>query len=235
MQVHHDMNAPLSHYYLFTGHNSYLTGNQLSSKSSVDPIIKALKRGVRYHVVITFEDHLSSHLQAKVAKMVTKTFGDMLYCPKSDYLLEFPSPGSLKKRVLISTKPPEYRNSRHGRNNKQKQDQDHSEDEKNSGNKAPDNKWLADAVKVRRLSLSEQELENAAKTHGTDIVRFTQKNFLRVYPKGTRLNSSNYNPMLGWMHGAQMVAFNMQVRPLFGICCCRGRSDKNFNFQGDLS
>lgn len=33
-------------------------------------------------------------------------------------------------------------------------------------------KWLADAVKVRRLSLSEQELENAAKTHGTDIVRY---------------------------------------------------------------
>lgn len=73
--------------------------------------------------------------------MVTKTFGDMLYCPKSDYLLEFPSPGSLKKRVLISTKPPEYRDSRHARNNKQKQDlKDHSEDEENSGNKAHDNK-----------------------------------------------------------------------------------------------
>lgn len=41
--------------------------------------------------------------------------------------------------------------------------------------------------------------------------RFTQKNILRVYPKGTRFNSSNYNPLLGWMHGAQMVAFNMQV------------------------
>ena len=32
-------------------------------------------------------------------------------------------------------------------------------------------KWLADAVKVKRLSLSEQELEKAVKTHGTDIVR----------------------------------------------------------------
>jgi len=34
---------------------------------------------------------------------------------------------------------------------------------------------------------------------------------LRIYPKGTRVNSSNYNPLIGWMHGAQMVAFNMQV------------------------
>lgn len=47
-----------------------------------------------------------------------------------------------------------------------------------------------------------------------DIVlscRFTQRNLLRIYPKGTRLDSSNYDPMIGWMHGAQMVAFNMQV------------------------
>lgn len=41
--------------------------------------------------------------------------------------------------------------------------------------------------------------------------RFTQKNILRVYPKGIRFDSSNYNPMIGWTHGAQMVALNMQV------------------------
>lgn len=93
--------------------------------------------------------------------------------------------------------------------------------------------------KVKRLSLSEQALEKAAASHGTDVVRYspnfsmlnnalqiyhiwasvdntitfryTQRNLLRVYPKGTRLNSSNYKPMIGWTHGAQMVAFNMQV------------------------
>ncbi|XP_024026735.1 phosphoinositide phospholipase C 2 isoform X2 [Morus notabilis] len=296
--IHHDMNAPLAHYYLFTGHNSYLTGNQLSSDSSVVPITKALRRGVRvieldlwpnsakndvevchggtltspvalkdclraikdnafvaseYPVVITFEDHLTPTLQAKVAKMVTKTFGNMLYCPLSDYLVDFPSPEILKKRVLISTKPPEYRESQHGSTRKKKENlKDHSkDDEEDSPNEAPDDqdsddndreedddededdehdvpeykqliaihagkpkgefqKWLADAVKVRRLSLSEQQLENAAKTNGTHMVRFTQRNFLRIYPKGMRLDSSNYNPMLGWMHGAQMVAFNMQ-------------------------
>lgn len=46
-QVSHDMTAPLQHYFIYTGHNSYLTGNQLSSQSSERPIIRALERGVR--------------------------------------------------------------------------------------------------------------------------------------------------------------------------------------------
>lgn len=43
--------------------------------------------------------------------------------------------------------------------------------------------------------------------------RFTQRNILRVYPAGTRVDSSNYNPVLAWNHGAQMVALNMQASP----------------------
>ncbi|XP_059302386.1 phosphoinositide phospholipase C 6-like [Lycium ferocissimum] len=65
-------------------------------------------------------------------------------------------------------------------------------------------------IKFNRLSLDEQALEKAATNHGKDLVRFTQRNILRVFPKGTRVTSSNFKPMTGWMHGAQMVAFNMQ-------------------------
>ncbi|KAI4306461.1 hypothetical protein L6164_029737 [Bauhinia variegata] len=309
--VHHDMTAPLSHYFIFTGHNSYLTGNQLSSDCSDVPIIQALERGVRvieldiwpnakkdnvdvlhgrtlttpvelikclrsikehaftvsdYPVVITLEDHLTPDLQAKVAEMVTKTFGDVLFSPHSEGLKEFPSPESLKRRVIISTKPPkEYLEAKEA-----KEKGDDSQKEKSSGDEeawgkevpslkgdtiadyknnvdeedvsgeedpddadrshhdvAPEYRRLiaihagkpkggleeclkVEPDKVRRLSLSEQQLEKAAITHGQQIVRFTQRNMLRVYPKGTRIDSSNYNPLIGWMHGAQMVAFNMQ-------------------------
>ncbi|KAI3757854.1 hypothetical protein L6452_05397 [Arctium lappa] len=296
-----DMTAPLSHYFIFTGHNSYLTGNQLSSDCSDVPIIQALERGVRvieldiwpnstkddvfvlhgrtlttpvelrtcltsiknhafsaseYPVVVTLEDHLTTDLQAKVAEMIHQIFGDMLFTPDKDCLEEFPSPESLRKRVMISTKPPkEYlkgeKSTTKGNGSQEKDssveawggevpssadvyliddsDDDDSDDDEElqADNVAPEYRsliaihagkgkgglddWLkVDPDKVRRLSLSEHEVEKAGKTHGPQIVRFTQRNILRVYPKGTRFNSSNYNPLIGWMHGAQMVAFNMQ-------------------------
>jgi phosphatidylinositol phospholipase C delta len=38
--------------------------------------------------------------------MLTQTFGDVLFSPGEEYLKEFPSPEFLKKRIIISTKPP---------------------------------------------------------------------------------------------------------------------------------
>ncbi|PIA59419.1 hypothetical protein AQUCO_00400357v1 [Aquilegia coerulea] len=307
--VHHDMNAPLSQYFIYTGHNSYLTGNQLSSDCSDVPIIKSLQRGVRgieldmwpnstnndvdilhgrtlttpvelikclrsikehafsasqYPVVVTLEDHLNSDLQSKVAKMVTQTFRDMLFYPGSECLEEFPSPNSLRNRIIISTKPPKvYKETtsleekkNYPRNEKKSTEEEEEEDwggevaddlkhdfgihdqngqdveedhqyEEDQHQSDPEYKHLIaihagkpkggikqalreEANKVRRISMSEQELEKTIINHGTDIVRFTQRNLLRVYPKGTRFDSSNYNPLIGWMYGAQMVAFNMQ-------------------------
>ncbi|KAK7372094.1 hypothetical protein VNO80_05463 [Phaseolus coccineus] len=289
-EVHHDMNAPLAHYFLYTGHNSYLTGNQVSSASSTSAIIKALRKGVRvieldlwpnsrgddvlvhhggtltsslklracliaikdnaffaspYPVVITFEDHITPSLQAKVAKMLIDIFGEMLFCPENPHQMrEFPSPEGLKNKILISTKPPESSGNQDQKTQEEapeRLEEYHdrsrvnykifcvvllSQDDSDDSDDTPEYRdlisiragkpkgklknCLVDHNQVRRLSLSEQELEDISKNHGPDIVRFTQRNLLRIYPKGTRFDSSNYDSMIGWMHGAQMVAFNMQ-------------------------
>ncbi|KAM0013248.1 putative phosphoinositide phospholipase C [Helianthus debilis subsp. tardiflorus] len=289
LEVHHDMTAPLQHYFIYTGHNSYLTGNQLIGGCSVKQIIKSLKKGVRvieldlwptsskegihvlhggtmttpvalrtcfesikehafvkspYPVIITLEDHLTPNLQAKVAEMVTEIFEDTLYCPKAGDHNEFPSPEALKYRVLLSTKTP--KDQHRDRINSNQDDnmsylnhdlsqipeiyfEDENEDaaNENPGETTPPyvdiigipatkaNKKLKKALtvesgKANRLSLSEQTLERAASLYGADLVRFTQKNILRVYPKGTRVTSTNFKPLRAWMHGVQMVAFNMQ-------------------------
>ena len=51
------------------------------------------------------------------------------------------------------------------------------------------------------------------------IFTVTAHNFLarqsRIYPKGQRLDSSNYNPVIFWSAGCQLVALNYQTPDLF--------------------
>lgn len=327
VQVHHDMTLPMSHYFIFTGHNSYLTGNQLNSDCSEKPIVAALKRGVRvieldlwpakdnihvkhggtltapvdfekcmvaiknnafvkseFPVVITFEDHLPAALQKKVAEIVHRVLGDVLYYPNAqeEGFTQFPSPDVLKKRIVISTKPPkEYLACQKMENPEACAATENTEpvgqekpwgeelpdvsddsispetnqpaleepvpelDMSDEENRAPEKRGdsqlaleykriitiragkprgvsLKDVLAggdpyVRRVSLSEPQLSKVVKSHPDAVMSFTSKNLLRIYPKGMRVDSSNYNPMKAWAHGAQMVAFNMQGygRPLW--------------------
>ena len=50
--VYHDMTFPLSRYWINTSHNTYLTGNQITSNSAITAYINALKSGCRCVEVI---------------------------------------------------------------------------------------------------------------------------------------------------------------------------------------
>ena len=45
----------------------------------------------------------------------------------------------------------------------------------------------------------------------TEILACTERQFVRTYPVGSRIDSSNYDPIPLWNHGIQMVALNVQT------------------------
>eukprot|EP00919_Chromeraceae_sp_WS-2016_P005147 GHVR01012141.1.p1 GENE.GHVR01012141.1~~GHVR01012141.1.p1 ORF type:complete len:801 (-),score=133.50 GHVR01012141.1:119-2521(-) len=59
-------------------------------------------------------------------------------------------------------------------------------------------------------SLSEAHFLKLLKNNQNDMFQFHRKYLSRVYPSGTRVTSTNYNPVIPWIIGTQLVALNFQ-------------------------
>ncbi|KAH7098050.1 PLC-like phosphodiesterase [Auriculariales sp. MPI-PUGE-AT-0066] len=61
------------------------------------------------------------------------------------------------------------------------------------------------------FSLSERAANKYLKSGMMDLVKHNKTHVVRIYPNGTRMNSSNYEPHRFWAAGAQLVALNWQT------------------------
>lgn len=60
-------------------------------------------------------------------------------------------------------------------------------------------------------SLNETVMNQILQLKPGELVRFNQRQLLRVYPSNYRVDSSNFNPQPYWNTGCHMVAFNYQT------------------------
>ncbi|KAF8153385.1 1-phosphatidylinositol-4,5-bisphosphate phosphodiesterase 1 [Crassisporium funariophilum] len=61
------------------------------------------------------------------------------------------------------------------------------------------------------FSLSENTANRLLKASMTELVKHNHTHLVRIYPKGTRVNSTNFEPHRYWAAGAQVVAINWQT------------------------
>ncbi|KIY53891.1 PLC-like phosphodiesterase [Fistulina hepatica ATCC 64428] len=61
------------------------------------------------------------------------------------------------------------------------------------------------------FSVSENKANRMKSADAMRLIEYTQTHLVRIYPKGTRVSSTNYAPHRFWAVGAQIVAINWQT------------------------
>ena len=60
-------------------------------------------------------------------------------------------------------------------------------------------------------SVNENAAKRLCRRYSQKLSQHTCSQMLRTYPAATRIDSTNPNPLLFWLHGIQLVALNYQT------------------------
>uniref|UniRef100_A0A672R5X9 Phosphoinositide phospholipase C n=1 Tax=Sinocyclocheilus grahami TaxID=75366 RepID=A0A672R5X9_SINGR len=194
----------------------------------------------QYPVILSLENHCSVEQQKIMAHHLTSILGSALLTQPLGYQMPttFPGPEELKGRFLIKGKRLNKLDATFNNNTTEDEDSVSEEDEaaelKEAEQKPKEKiklaKELSDMVIYCKsvhfstfehsrdnhnfyemASFKESKAMNLAENSATAYIHHNMDKLSRIYPAGSRTDSSNYNPVPLWNAGCQIVALNFQT------------------------
>lgn len=220
-------------------HGHTLT-SKIAFKDVINDAIKPFAFCVsEYPLILSFENHCSVEQQKIVAKHLKTILGDMLYTtPVPAGHKDLPSPESLKGKIILKAKKlpedDECGDAEHAHSNSETEEERGIDDVDGTVVSKSVSvslaKELSDLVCICRsvsfksfqhngengkcydiVSISEKKAFRLIADEAEEFVEHTKRQLVRIYPGGTRTNSSNYDPIPMWNVGCQVVALNYQT------------------------
>lgn len=178
--------------------------NKIPFRDVLEEVKKSAFISSTYPVIFSIENHCNYKQTGLLGEIFLQVLGDSI-CLPSDSLL---SPDKLQYKFLIKGKVT-------------KNSKTPGKPEK-SGNPAFSNlvALVSSQFSLTHecsniVSFKETKLKKIVKMHSCgEIIQYHSRNLSRIYPKGGRVKSSNYNPMGFWIYGAQIAAINYQTSDL---------------------
>ncbi|CAC9515387.1 phospholipase c-like protein [Leishmania infantum JPCM5] len=208
-------------------------GHTRTSKIRFVDVIDTIRRHAftasPFPVILSLEVHTSDEQSMVMADHLRTILGDMLMTAKDIPNMMY-TPESLKGKVLVKWKLPhndvdDAKEGLAGSDNDSGAARSPSQKAEASSQGAlshllrscvtvgafKTSDWGRDAEPYYIQSYVETVVKELALSHRDEFIGQTSRMMVRVYPKGTRIGSSNYNPTTAWSVGAQLVALNYQT------------------------
>jgi phosphatidylinositol phospholipase C, delta len=192
---------------------------------------------------LSFENHCSIPYQEYIAEQLIIILGNSLYIPTESSLFgKLPSPNKLRGMVVIKGRRPDGTEADQYDSDDESDTEegvsittgDESEAQAARANVvkhgvAPalasltlfhGHKWKSFEESMRTPtyymhSFSESNVRSKCRQkHSAKWIEYNQTHMSRTYPAGSRVDSSNYNPLLAWSTGCQMAALNFQTQDI---------------------
>ncbi|KAJ8011463.1 hypothetical protein DPEC_G00058480 [Dallia pectoralis] len=219
-------------------YHGYTLTSKILFKDTIETIKKYAFKTSDYPVILSLENHCSVEQQRVMAQHLSSILGSALItAPLEDQMpTQFPSPEALKAKFLVKGKRFTKLEAYFGReadatgDDTLTEEEDEEKEEKQKAKKLKTAKELSDMVVYCKsvpfkgfqdakdhlafyemASVKEGKAIQLAEESANSYIRHNVDKLSRIYPAGTRTDSSNFNPVTLWNAGCQIVALNFQT------------------------